>query len=231
MADKRYVSTMFDNIAEKYDFLNHFLSFGIDKYWRRRLVKEIKRHNPKNILDIATGTGDMAIALIKTKANKITGVDISQKMLEKGQQKIKKKHLENKIELQYNDGESLNFDDNFFDAVTVAFGVRNFENLDNGLKEIYRTLKPNGVTAILEFSMPKNFIVRKFYSLYFFHILPFFGKLFSKNKYAYSYLPQSVKTFPKREEFLQHLHVAGFKQTRRISLTFGIAEIYIGNKN
>jgi demethylmenaquinone methyltransferase/2-methoxy-6-polyprenyl-1,4-benzoquinol methylase len=231
MADKRYVSTMFDNIAEKYDFLNHFLSFGVDKYWRRRLVKEIKRCNPQNILDIATGTGDMAIALTKTKAKQIIGIDISKKMLEKGQQKIKKKHLENRIKLQYSDGESLEFDDNFFDAVTVAFGVRNFENIDNGLKEIYRTLKQNGMAAILEFSMPKNFIVRKFYCLYFFYILPFFGKLFSKNKYAYSYLPQSVKTFPKREEFLQRLQAAGFNQVRRISLTFGIAEIYIGYKN
>lgn len=230
MADKHYVSTMFDSIAERYDFLNHFLSLGIDRYWRNRLVKEVRRHSPQNILDIATGTGDMAIALLKTNARAITGIDISQKMLDKGRQKIRKRKYEDRIKLELSDGEALSFDDNTFDAVTVAFGIRNFEDLNAGLAEIYRTLKPDGVAVVLEFSMPKNFMVRQVYCCYFLHVLPFIGKLFSKNKYAYSYLPQSVKTFPKREEFVQHLHAAGFTDTRRVSLTFGIAEIYIGSK-
>jgi len=230
MAEKKYVEEMFDDIAGKYDFLNHFLSLGIDKLWRKRVVKELKKHNPKQILDIATGTGDSAIALLKTNAEKITGVDISKKMLAEGQKKIDKKQLSHKIELIHCDGENLEFENDIFDAANVAFGVRNFENLDKGLSEIYRTIKPNGIATILEFSMPKNVIIKQLYSVYFFHILPFIGRLFSKNKYAYKYLPQSVKTFPKREQFIEHLQNAGFRQTRRISLSFGIAEIYIGIK-
>lgn len=230
MADKKYISEMFDDIADKYDFMNHFLSFGIDKFWRRRLVKELRRYKPKKILDVATGTGDSAIMLLQTNAEKITGVDISAKMLARGKAKIRKKKLSNKIELIHCDGESLAFKNNTFDAVNVSFGVRNFENLDKGLSEIYQAVKPNGIATILEFSMPKNFIIRQIYSIYFFYILPFIGQLFSQNKYAYRYLPQSVKAFPKGRQFMQHLQNAGFRQTRHIPLTFGIAEIYIGIK-
>lgn len=221
---------MFDNIAENYDFLNHLLSLGIDKYWRKQLVRELKHHKPETILDVATGTGDLAIALTETKAQKIVGVDISKKMLDEGQKKVKRKRLQNRIKFQFCDGESLAFENNSFDAVSVAFGVRNFENLDKGLAEIYRTVKTNGITTILEFSMPNNFLIRQLYSAYFFYILPFMGRFFSKNKYAYAYLPKSVKAFPRREQFLQRLQNAGFRQTRCIPLSFGIAEIYVGVK-
>jgi demethylmenaquinone methyltransferase/2-methoxy-6-polyprenyl-1,4-benzoquinol methylase len=230
MADKKYVSTMFDDIAERYDFMNHFLSFGIDKFWRKQLVKELKRYQPKKILDVATGTGDSAIALLQTDAEKIIGVDISKKMLAKGNEKIKRKRLTHKIELRHCDCESLEFQNNTFDAVNVSFGVRNFENLDKGLSEIYQAVKPNGIATILEFSMPKNYIIKQIYSMYFFYILPLAGRFFSQNKYAYTYLPQSVKKFPKREQFMQHLQDAGFRKTRHIPLTFGVAEIYIGVK-
>lgn len=230
MAEKQYVITMFDDIAPKYDFLNHLLSFGIDKRWRKRLVKELSKKQPKTILDVATGTADSAIALLKTNAERIVGVDISQQMLAEGEKKIKKLQLENKIELKLCDGELLSFADNTFDAATVAFGVRNFENLNQGLSEIYRTLKPNGTAMILEFSMPKNYFIRQAYKFYFLAILPLIGRIFSRNKYAYSYLPQSVKTFPQREDFLNHLRNAGFGNTKYISLTFGVAQIYIGQK-
>lgn len=221
---------MFDDIADKYDFMNHVLSFGIDKFWRKRLVKELRRYKPKKILDIATGTGDSAIVLLQTDAEKIIGVDISKKMLARGKEKIRKKKLSGKIELMHCDGESLKFKNNTFDAVNVSFGVRNFENLDKGLSEIYQAVKPDGIATILEFSMPGNFMIRQIYSIYFFHILPLVGRFFSQNKYAYSYLPQSVKAFPKGNQFVQRLQNAGFRQTRHIPLTFGIAEIYIGIK-
>ncbi|MDR2064504.1 MAG: bifunctional demethylmenaquinone methyltransferase/2-methoxy-6-polyprenyl-1,4-benzoquinol methylase UbiE [Prevotellaceae bacterium] len=230
MANKKYVSKMFDDIAEKYDFTNHVLSFGADKFWRKRLVKELKRHKPRKILDVATGTGDSAIVLLQTDAEKIIGVDISKKMLAKGKEKIRKKRLTNKIELKYCDGESLEFKNNSFDAVNVAFGVRNFENLDKGLSEIYQAVKPNGIVTILEFSIPENFIIRQIYSIYFFYILPLIGQFFSQNKYAYKYLPRSVKSFPRGKQFIQHLQNAGFRQTRNITLTFGVAEIYTGIK-
>ncbi|MDR1347430.1 MAG: bifunctional demethylmenaquinone methyltransferase/2-methoxy-6-polyprenyl-1,4-benzoquinol methylase UbiE [Prevotellaceae bacterium] len=230
MANKKYVSKMFDDIADKYDFMNHVLSFGIDKFWRKRLVKELRRYKPKKILDIATGTGDSAIVLLQTDAEKIIGVDISKKMLARGKEKIRKKKLSGKIELIHCDGESLKFKNNTFDAVNVSFGVRNFENLDKGLSEIYQAVKPDGIATILEFSMPGNFMIRQIYSIYFFYILPLIGRFFSQNRYAYSYLPQSVKTFPKGKQFVQRLQNAGFRQTRHIPLTFGIAEIYIGIK-
>lgn len=227
---KAQVAEMFDNIAPKYDFLNHFLSFGIDKLWRKRAIKLIKRFNPKHILDVATGTGDFAIAGLKTGAKKVTGIDISEEMLAVGRKKIEKLGLSGKISLQKGDSEAIAFDENSFDAVTVAFGVRNFENLSRGLDEIYRVLKPDGTICVLEFSKPRLFPVKQFYNIYSYYTLPFFGRLFSKDKSAYSYLPESVEAFPDGNEFLTYLGKSGFVGAYEKRQTFGVATIYIGKK-
>ncbi len=221
---------MFDNIAPRYDFLNHFLSFGIDKQWRRKAVKLIKPFKPSDILDVATGTGDFAIESLKTGAGKITGIDISEEMLAIGRAKIKSIGLDHKIELKTGDSENLEFDEAAFDATTVAFGVRNFENPGKGLSEIFRVLKPGGILCVLEFSRPRVFPVKQLYNLYSNHILPFLGRLISKDHSAYRYLPESVSQFPEGKEFIALLEKAGFTRVKEYRQTFGVATIYLGIK-
>lgn len=227
---KEQVANMFDNIAPKYDFLNHFLSLGIDKIWRRKLVKEVGKYSPLRILDIATGTGDLAIALAKLRPQNIVGLDISVKMVEVGVEKVKAKSLDNVIFLKEGDSENIQFDSNTFDFATVAFGVRNFENPLLGLTEMHRVLKAGGGIAVLEFAMPTKFPIKQLYKFYFFKILPGIGRLFSKDRSAYTYLPESVEAFPSGEKFTDLLKEAGFTNTRIIPLTLGVANIYIGEK-
>lgn len=227
---KEQVATMFDSIAVKYDFLNHFLSFGIDKRWRRKAIKLISPYKPKRLLDIATGTGDFAIEALKAGPEHITGVDISEGMLAEGKKKIIRLGFQKQIDLEKGDSENLQFNDNAFQAVTVAFGVRNFENLQQGLNEMARVLTPGGVACILEFSKPRSFPMKQLYHFYSFAILPIWGRLISRDKVAYEYLPESVKAFPDGEHFMHHLRVAGFEEVREVRLTFGIATIYLGIK-
>ena len=226
---KKQVTKMFDNIAGSYDFLNHTLSLGMDNIWRKIAIKKLT-NNPATILDIATGTGDFAISASKyTKAN-ITGIDISQGMLDVGIEKIRKKNLSDRINLQLADSENLPFEDNSYDAITAGFGVRNFEDLNKGLSEMYRTLKENGIVAILEPSEPTSFPLKQFYNLYFHHILPFIGGIISKDKNAYTYLPDSVAAFPSGNKFLTELEKVGFKECKHIPLTFGVVSLYIAIK-
>lgn len=227
---KEQVATMFNNISKKYDFLNHFLSLGIDILWRKKAIKLLKASQPKHILDMATGTGDFALEAIKLNPTKITGIDISEGMLAVGRKKVKAKGLENIIDLQLGDSENLKFEDNTFDAYTVGFGVRNFENLEKGLGEMLRVLKPNGTAIILEFSKPKAFPIKQFYNFYFNNILPGIGKIVSKDNAAYTYLPESVNAFPEGDEFVNILSKLGYKNIQPITLMFGIASIYKANK-
>lgn len=220
---------MFDDISSKYDFLNHFLSLGIDKLWRRRAINILKKHKPKFILDIATGTGDFAIAALKLNPDKVLGIDISPKMIEVGKIKVKKKGITS-ISFDLGDSENILLEDNTVDAITVGFGVRNFEHLSKGLSEMYRVLKPEGIALILEFSLPKTIVIKQFYLFYFNYILPFIGKLFSKHSFAYTYLPESVLSFPSNEKFLDIMESVGFTETKQVKLSFGIASIYIGIK-
>jgi demethylmenaquinone methyltransferase/2-methoxy-6-polyprenyl-1,4-benzoquinol methylase len=232
--EKSKVAEMFDNIAPGYDFLNRTLSLGTDRIWRRKLRKMIEIDDPVVVLDIATGTADLAIECVKSKKNKfrkVTGVDISEKMLDKGREKIERKHLGNRIDLRYGDSENLEFESNTFDAVVVGFGVRNFENLDKGLSEMHRVTKPSGKVFILDFSMPRNPLIRTLYRFYFFHILPFVGKTVSGNNCAYRYLPESVCNFPQYEQMTGLMNKAGFANTKYKPLSFGIAVIYSGVKN
>lgn len=230
LSKKEQVAQMFDNISHRYDFLNHLLSMRIDKSWRKKVVSFIGKKNPKSILDIATGTGDLAIALTKTGATQITGLDISAGMLEKGKQKIAERKLDNTISMTLGDSENLPFDDATFDAITVAFGVRNFENLEKGLSEIYRVLKPGGDLAVLEFSQPESFPFKQVYNTYFKYILPGMGKLISGDSRAYTYLPESVHAFPYGERFVSILNTLGFKESKSKTVTFGIASIYTATK-
>ncbi len=227
---KAQVARMFDNISHRYDFLNHFLSLGIDKGWRRKAVKLLEPEKPRQILDVATGTGDFAVQALQLNPEKVTGVDISEGMLDVGRRKIKERKLDHRIELLSGDSENLPFEDNKFDAVTVGFGVRNFENLDRGLQEIYRVLRPGGMVVILEFSRPRRFPFRQIYSFYFKFILPKIGRIVSSDKAAYTYLPESVEAFPDGDDFIHILRQVGFKNTKCRSLTFGISSIYIGTK-
>ncbi|MFC6997650.1 bifunctional demethylmenaquinone methyltransferase/2-methoxy-6-polyprenyl-1,4-benzoquinol methylase UbiE [Rufibacter roseus] len=227
---KTQVAQMFNSIAKRYDFLNHFLSAGIDIIWRKKAVKLLEQTKPQLLLDIATGTGDFALEAMRLKPRQIIGLDISEGMLAVGREKIKKRGLENVIELQLGDSENIQFPDNHFDAITVAFGVRNFENLEKGLSEMYRVLKPGGKAVILEFSKPQKFPMKQTYNFYFKHILPVFGKLISKDNAAYTYLPESVQAFPDGKDFLTILNKIGFKTTEWHSLTFGISSIYTGKK-
>ncbi|OQX81719.1 MAG: bifunctional demethylmenaquinone methyltransferase/2-methoxy-6-polyprenyl-1,4-benzoquinol methylase [Bacteroidetes bacterium 4484_249] len=227
---KQQVKTMFNNIAHRYDFLNHFLSGGIDFIWRKKAIKTLSANNPKTILDVATGTGDLAIAAIKLNPEKIIGIDIAEDMVEIGRTKVRKKNLEQVIQLQTGDSENIQFSDNYFDAAMVAFGVRNFENLEKGLSEMHRILKPGGEVMILEFSKPIRFPVKQFYNFYFRYILPFIGRLISGDSSAYTYLPDSVSEFPHGNEFLNILTKVGFKNPGHRPLTFGIASIYSGWK-
>lgn len=224
------VGKMFDDISPSYDFLNHTLSFGIDKLWRKKVVKLVNANHPKTILDIATGTGDLAIALAKTNAAAITGVDISEGMLKVGRSKIYAKGLQDSITLEDGNAEYLRFADNSFDAVTVSFGVRNFENLNKGLKEIYRVMKPGGSLTVLEFSHPKSFPMKQLYHLYFTIICPALGRAVSKNPRAYSYLHESVAAFPSGQDFINILRNTGFNNTSWKALTLGISTIYSAGK-
>ncbi len=221
---------MFNDIAPKYDFLNHFLSAGIDKIWRKKVRKILTPDKPGKILDVATGTGDLAVELAKLHPQTIIGIDIATEMLDIGTVKIKRKNLDNIIKLQKGDSENIEFPDNYFDAVTVAFGVRNYENLQKGLKEMNRVMKNGGKTVILEFSKPAKFPVKNIYNFYFKYILPKLGKMVSKNDEAYSYLPDSVSKFPEGESFINELVDAGFKNPAQKRLTFGIATIYTATK-
>lgn len=227
---KEQVAGMFNNIAHRYDFLNHFLSCGIDVIWRHKMLSEFRDQKPQTLLDVATGTGDVAImAERRLKPARIVGIDISEGMLEIGRKKINKLLLNNKIELLKGDSEAINFPDNSFDAVTVAFGVRNFENLEKGLKEILRVMKPGGKLAILEFSRPVS-ALRWIYELYMHRLAPFFCKVFNSDKQAYQYLHSSVKAFPQGETFLHILQQAGFQETKLNRLSLGICTIYCGRK-
>jgi demethylmenaquinone methyltransferase / 2-methoxy-6-polyprenyl-1,4-benzoquinol methylase len=228
---KAIVESMFDSIAWRYDFLNHFLSFGIDHLWRKRAIRIISRHskNPE-ILDVATGTGDLAIAAVKINPLKITGIDISKNMLEIGKEKIIKKGLSDKIELLQGDSENIPFADSSYDVAMVAFGVRNFSDPLRGLAEMNRILRTGGMILVLEFSKPSGLLFRSVYDFYFRHILPSVGRVFSKDRSAYSYLPDSVYKFPDNEEFLRLLAKAGFSSSRQIKLTGGVASIYTGLK-
>jgi demethylmenaquinone methyltransferase/2-methoxy-6-polyprenyl-1,4-benzoquinol methylase len=223
---KLQVAEMFDNISSNYDFLNHFLSAGIDVYWRWKAVQLLKKERPKQILDVATGTADFALAALKAGPDKITGIDISEGMLEVGRKKIMKAGLSQSIELLYGDSENIAFPDNYFDAVIVAFGVRNFENLENGLKGMQRVLKKDGLLIILEFSKPDRFPFNKLYNVYFKYVLPNIGKLISKDDRAYAYLPESVQSFPYGNDFLGILQTLGFTSTKWSPLTFGISSLY-----
>ncbi|MBT5506609.1 bifunctional demethylmenaquinone methyltransferase/2-methoxy-6-polyprenyl-1,4-benzoquinol methylase UbiE [Cyclobacteriaceae bacterium] len=227
---KEQIAAMFNSISGKYDFLNHFLSLGIDILWRKRAVRLLKKHQPKLILDIATGTGDFAIEALSLNPEKIIGVDISEGMLSVGREKLIKKNLTDKIELISGDSEFLPFKDNFFDAVIVSFGVRNFENLEKGLSDMLRVLKPGGKVVILEFSKPKSFPFKQIYQFYFQWILPKIGKLISKNHAAYTYLPDSVEAFPDGDDFLNILNKIGFQKNQCTPLTLGISSIYSGSK-
>lgn len=227
---KEQVAEMFDNISPKYDFLNRTLSFGIDVSWRKKVVRKVKQQRPSDLLDIATGTADLAIALAGTGATAITGVDISEGMMAIGREKIKKKGLDKLIHLQYADSENLPFADASFDAVTISFGIRNFEHPDKGLQEIYRVLRPGGCLYILEFSQPQRSPFKQLYRFYSRNILPAWGRLVSKDKSAYTYLPDSVAAFPYGQAFLNMLEKAGFKSNTARELTFGISTIYTGQK-
>ena len=227
---KEQVAEMFNSIAPKYDFLNHTLSFGIDKLWRRKAIRLISDKKPATILDVATGTGDFAIAALKSGARKVTGIDISKEMVAVGQGKIKKMGLSDRIELMTGDSEAIQFPDSTFDAATVAFGVRNFENLSKGLDELFRVLNPGGTICILEFSKPRQPIVRFGYQIYSRYLMPWIGRLVSGDKSAYTYLPESVMEFPDGDKFIIFMQESGFVQIQEYRLTFGIATIYTGIK-
>lgn len=230
LGKKEQVALMFNNISPKYDLLNHLLSLGIDIQWRKKAIKLLKSVQPKTILDVATGTADFAIQSLTLHPDKVIGIDISDGMLDIGRAKIKKKNLEKVISLENGDSENLRFQDNNFDAVIVAFGVRNFENLESGLANMHRVLKKNGKVVILEFSKPTSFPFKQLYNFYFKSILPIIGNVISKDNSAYTYLPESVQAFPQGSKFLEILKNTGFNQTECIPLTFGICSIYTGIK-
>ncbi len=227
---KEQVAKMFNNIAPKYDLLNHSLSMGIDILWRKKAVKILRKSNPKKVLDIACGTGDFAIEDLNSGANEVVGLDISEGMVQVGIEKIKNKGLSDKVSLRVGDSENIDFPDNTFDGITVGFGVRNFENLEKGLSEMHRVLVPDGNLIVLEFSKPKKFPIKQLYFFYFKYILPKIGRLVSKDKTAYTYLPDSVNAFPDGKNFTDILEKVGFKSTKIVPCSFGIASIYVGTK-
>jgi demethylmenaquinone methyltransferase/2-methoxy-6-polyprenyl-1,4-benzoquinol methylase len=231
LSKKQQIAHMFNDIAGRYDFLNRFLSAGIDQSWRKKALRQLKEIKPASILDVATGTADVAImASGLLHPAKITGIDISDGMLEVGRMKIKKMGLEHTIELLNGDSEAINFNDESFDAVTVAFGVRNFQQLEKGLNEIWRVLKPGGKLVVLEFSRPKLPFIRSIYNLYMKVVCPNMGKLFSKNPTAYQYLDESIKKFPEGKNFTNILDKLGYKKTYSKPLSLGICSIYCGEK-
>jgi demethylmenaquinone methyltransferase/2-methoxy-6-polyprenyl-1,4-benzoquinol methylase len=227
---KEEVAEMFDNISKRYDFLNHFLSLGIDKIWRRKAIRILSKSQPKVILDIATGTGDFAIAALKLKPTKVVGLDLSAGMLEVGRVKMKKKKIDHIIDMIQGDSENLPFDSNHFDAFTVGFGVRNFENLEKGLGEMLRVLKPNATGVILEFSKPKKFPVKQYFKFHSKYIIPKVGSAISKDKSAYAYLPESVAAFPEGQEFIDIMKKVGYRNVESKLVSGGIATIYYGVK-
>lgn len=229
-AKKQQVARMFNSISARYDFLNHFLSLGIDIAWRRKAIRLLKGSQPKLILDVATGTGDFAIEALSLHPDSVIGVDISEGMLDVGRKKLKDRGLDSRIELRSGDSEKLPFGDNFFDAVIVAFGVRNFENLELGLAEMLRVVKPGGQIVILEFSRPSKFPMKQLYNVYFTSILPRIGRWVSRDSSAYRYLPESVNAFPDGTDFLNVLSRVGYKNPQCNSLTFGISSLYWGSK-
>lgn len=227
---KEEVAEMFDNISEKYDFLNHFLSFGIDKLWRKKAVKLLRELHPDRILDIATGTGDFALSAMRLQPKEIIGVDISEGMLGVADAKMKKLGMDHIIKTQLGDSEELPFEDHSFDALTVGFGVRNFGDLDKGLSEMLRVLRPEGKAVILEFSNPKKFPMKQLFGFYSKKVIPFFGKKISKDARAYNYLPESVAVFPEGEEFMNIMKDIGYKNVQATLVSGGIATIYSGIK-
>ncbi len=230
LGKKQQVEQMFDTISGSYDNLNRMISLGTDQGWRKKVLKLVAETNPETILDIATGTGDMAILLSKTNAKKITGLDLSAGMLEVGKSKVKALNLQDKIEMIQGDSENLPFEDNSFDAITVGFGIRNFENLEKGLSEILRVLKPNGIFIILETSVPTKFPFKQGYFFYTQNIMPFMGRLFSKDQKAYQYLSDSAKNFPFGQELNNILKNVGFSNVKHRPQTMGIATIYSASK-
>lgn len=222
---------MFNRIAHRYDFLNRMLSFGIDSYWRRNVVKLLLEYQAPMILDVATGTADLAIEICRLDPVAVYGVDISEKMLEIAQKKVNKKNVHMAVHLQQADSENLPFEDHFFDAATVGFGVRNFENLQKGLAEIARVLRPGGRLVVLEFSTPRVFPLKQFYHFYFNHILPWLGGVLARDRAAYAYLPESVRHFPEGDDFENELKIAGLKPEMTLPQTFGVATIYVGRKD
>ncbi|MGC6432317.1 MAG: bifunctional demethylmenaquinone methyltransferase/2-methoxy-6-polyprenyl-1,4-benzoquinol methylase UbiE [Jejuia sp.] len=230
LSKKEQVTKMFDTISGEYDGLNRVISFGIDVKWRKKVVNLVKQQNAKTVLDIATGTGDLAIAMAETNAEKIIGLDISSGMLEIGKQKINTKGLSDKIEMVLGDSENMPFEDNTFDAITVAFGVRNFENLQNGLKDILRVLKPEGVFVILETSVPTKTPFKQGYNFYTRNILPLIGRAFSKDRSAYKYLCESASVFPYGEALNNILREIGFINVEDFPQTLGVATIYKSSK-
>ena len=230
LGKKEQVTQMFDAISSNYDGLNRVISFGIDVKWRKKVLELVAAKNPDTILDIATGTGDLAILMTKTSAKTIIGLDLSAGMLEVGKTKIEGKKLSNKIEMVLGDSENIPYNDNHFDAITVAFGIRNFENLEKGLSEIKRVLKPNGIFVILETSVPNKTPYKQGYSIYTKYILPLIGKLFSKDNVAYGYLSESANVFPYGEELNNILRKIGFIDVKAMPQTFGVATIYSASK-
>jgi demethylmenaquinone methyltransferase/2-methoxy-6-polyprenyl-1,4-benzoquinol methylase len=230
LGKKEQVTQMFDTISENYDGLNRVISFGIDVKWRKKVLQLVAQKNPKTILDIATGTGDLAILLSKTNAQKIIGLDLSAGMLEIGKKKVEEKNLQHKIEMVLGDSENIPFADNYFDAITVSFGIRNFETLEKGLSEILRVLKPNGIFVILETSVPTRFPYKQGYGFYTKYILPLIGKLFSKDNVAYGYLSESANNFPFGQKLNNILQKIGFIEVMHSPQTFGVATIYSASK-
>ena len=229
-AKREYVRLMFDGIATHYDFLNHFLSSGFDILWRKRAIRLLRDYHPKLILDVATGTGDLAVEAARSLGTQVVGVDISERMLDLGREKVSQKGLDRLVSLKRGYAEHLDEADNIYDAVTVAFGVRNFSDVNKGLGEMFRVLRGGGVAMILEFSKPRVFPFRQIYGMYFERVLPFLGGMVSRSRESYDYLPRSVREFPDDTAFLDILHSAGFVETRQTRLTLGIATIYLGTK-
>jgi demethylmenaquinone methyltransferase/2-methoxy-6-polyprenyl-1,4-benzoquinol methylase len=227
---KEQVAKMFNNISHRYDFLNHLLSLGIDRIWRKKAIHMLKPLKPQTLLDVATGTADFAIQSLILNPQKVTGIDISDGMLAMGRKKVERLGLSQRIELLPGDSENLQFGNNNFDGVTVGFGVRNFENLEKGLSEILRVMRPGGMLVVLEFSRPRKFPMRQVYNFYFKNILPGLGRLISSDKSAYTYLPESVEAFPDGTDFENILKKVGFKDTACRPLTFGISSIYTARK-
>lgn len=227
---KEEIAQMFNNISARYDFLNHFLSLGIDHIWRKKAVNKLKEIQPKRILDLATGTGDFAIALLTLNPSQIIGMDISSGMLEVGKNKMKSKQVSHIIDMQIGDSENMPFEDGFFDAITVGFGVRNYEHLERGLTEMLRVTRSGGKIVILEFSKPKRFPIKQAFGFYSRFIIPFFGKRISKDEKAYAYLPESVAAFPEGKAFTDILSKLGYNQVESTLVSGGIATIYTGIK-